>query len=159
MIMSILKDVSTVNVMKGERKMSNTIEVLSVDWKTIYDGQEQEAEKIIKGLYDTKNYGELHIALWSWLSLGGEREKHEWFEKFGVPRVSNDCFACEVAEASFDGLPKWDQDCLYFCHCCPLTDSPSIECLNGLYGDWLKTFGEEREDVAMEIASLEWQYK
>ena len=136
--------------------MSNTI---SVDWETIYNGQEETAEEIINALCDENNYKELHRAMWSWLSLDGTREKHEWFEKFGVPRVSNDCFACEVAEASFDDLPKWDQDCLYVCHCCPLTDSPSIECLNGLYRKWLETFGEEREEVAMEIASLEWQYK
>ena len=166
MIMSILnEDVNAVDVtMKGERKMSNTI---SVDWKTIYDGQEQEAEKIIKGLYDTKNYGELHRAMWIWLSLDGTKDKWEWFERFDVPAVSNYCFACQMAEESFNCLPKWyqeeiigfEEDCLYFCHCCPLTDKPSGECLDGLYGKWLKIFFKKREDLAREIASLEWQYK
>ena len=148
------KAVNTTNTtMKGERKMNSQ----KLNWANIYDGG--DAHKIIKGLYDREDWQELHVALWAWLSFNGEREKPEWFEKFGVPRVSNDCFACEMAEASFDDLPKWDQDCLYVCHCCPLTDSPSIECLNGLYRKWLETFGEEREEVAMEIASLEWQYK
>ena len=161
--MSILKDVSTVNVtMKGEKKM--TCNTMSVDWGTIYDGQEQEAEKIIKGLYDTKNYEELHIAQWIWLSLDSERSEAEWFNTFGIPKVRNYCFACEVAQEAYYCLPKWyqeeiadfDEDCPPFCHYCPLADSAE-ECLGGLCGKWLTTFGEEREELAMEIASLEWK--
>jgi hypothetical protein len=137
-----------------------------MNWIKIYES-EQEAEEIIVDLYNEQNYKELHIALWTWLSIDGEREKHEWFDAFGIPTIKNDCFACEVAEASFDCLPKWYQeeiigfgeDCPYFCRCCPLIDKPFGECLDGLYRKWLETYLEDREDLAREIASLEWTVK
>ena len=142
-----------------------TCNTMSVDWGTIYDGQEQEAEKIIKGLYDTKNYKELHIAQWSWLSLDSNRHEYEWFDTFGIPEVRNHCFACKVAETAYYCLPKWEAEEITeekhppFCHCCPLTDSAEDECMAGLYVEWLKTYLEEREDVAMEIAAMEWNIK
>ena len=135
-----------------------------LNWANIYDGG--DAHKIIKGLYDREDWQELHVALWAWLSFNGEREKHEWFDKFNIPEVKHYCFACEVAEISFYFPPtkstSEEEDCMNpwtFCSYCPLTNPPSEKCLNGLYRKWLETFGEEREEVAMEIASLEWQYK
>ena len=144
--------------------MSNTI---SVDWKTIYNGQEETAKEIINALCDENNYKELHRAMWSWLSLDSERSEAEWFNTFGIPEVKNYCFACEVAKESFDCLPKWyqeeivdfDEDYPPFCHCCPLTDSAEPECLGGLCDKWLETYLEEREEVAMEIANMEWTIK
>lgn len=161
--MSILKDVSTVNVtMKGAKKMSNTI---SVDWETIYNGQEETAEEIINALCDENNYKELHRAQWIWLSLDSERSEYEWFDTFGVPKVRNHCFVCEVAQEAYSCLPKWyeeeiadfDQYRPAFCPCCPLTDWAEEECFDGLYAQWLETFGEEREEVAWQIANMEWK--
>ena len=134
-----------------------------MEWGKIYDGG--DAHKIIENLYNEQNYKELHIALWTWLSLDGTKDKWEWFDTFGIPEVVNHCFACKVAETAYFCLPKWerkrlaDEDWPPFCHCCPIIDKPFGECLDGLYGKWLETYLEEREDVAMEIASLEWQYK
>ena len=126
-------------LMKGERKMNSQ----KLNWANIYDGG--DAHKIIENLWAERDYKELHAALWSWLSFNGWREKHEWFERFGVPAVNHYCFACEAAEPS-----------RYYC---PLTKPEVEECINGLYGKWLTTFGKEREEVAMEIASLEWTVK
>ena len=142
-----------------------TCNTMSVDWGTIYDGQEETAEKIIKGLYDTKNYEELHIALWSWLSLDSERSEAEWFDTFGIPEVRNYCFACKVAETAYSCLPKWYEEEIAdfdeyrpaFCPCCPITDWAEEECLGGLYAQWLETYLEEREEVAWQIANLKWK--
>lgn len=159
--MSTLNNVNTTSViMKGEKKM--TCNTMSVDWGTIYDGQEQEAEKIIKGLYDTKNYEELHIALWTWLSLDGTREEADWFDTFGIPEVRNYCFACERAQETFWCSTKSATEDEYrpeFCSCCPITDRAEDECMAGLYGKWLGTYFEERQDVAMEIADMKWTTK
>lgn len=136
-----------------------------MNWANIYDGG--DAHKTIKTLCDERDWKELHRAMWTWLSLDSERSEYEWFDTFGIPEVENYCFACEQAKESFDCLPKWyqeeiadfDEDYPPFCHCCPLTDSAEPECLGGLCDKWLETYLEEREEVAMEIASLEWTIK
>jgi len=155
-------DVNTVDVTKGVKKMSNTI---SVDWETIYNGQEETAEKIIKGLYDTKNYEELHRAMWSWLSLDGTKDKWEWFKRFDVPAVSHYCFACEMAETSFRCNPpigyalEEENDIKSpICYYCPITAPSAISCLDGLYEKWWSTeYLEERKEAANGIANLEWK--
>ena len=123
---------------------------LAERWEYLY------AKKTIKDIkkrlevdYKRGNWHALHIALWTWLSLNGEREKSEWFEAFNVPEVRNYCFACEEAED---------------CHHCPLTKSTSkcgyvlLDCLNGLYEQWNEADSlERREKLAMEIATMKWE--
>lgn len=154
-------DVNTVDVTKGVKKMSNTI---SVDWETIYNGQEETAEEIINALCDENNYKELHRAQWIWLSLDSERSEYEWFDTFGIPKVRNHCFACETAELAYSCRPKWyEEEIADFdeyrpacCPCCPITDWAEEECMAGLYCKWLGTYLEEREVVAWQIANLKW---
>lgn len=134
-------------------------------WEIIYNSVEQICiEKMLKGLYEAKDWHELHIALWAWLSLNGMREKWEWFYEFNVPEVKHYCFACEEAEMSFyfpptKSTPDDDRVATNCCHYCPLTNAKSELCLNGLYDEWLKADLEGREGVAMEIANLEWTIK
>jgi len=137
---------------------------MKLNWDKIYWREQEDIEKILKSLYDSKNWQELHVALWAWLSFNGGREKHEWFDKFNVPEVKHYCFACEQAEISFyfpptKSTPDDDRVATNFCHYCPITNSSAEECLNGLYGKWLTTYLEEREEIATEIASLEWTVK
>lgn len=154
-------DVNTVDVtMKGVKKMISQ----EMEWGKIYDGG--DAHKIIKNLYAERDYKELHIALWTWLSLDGTKDKWEWFERFDVPAVSHYCFACRMAEISFRCNPpigyalEEENDIKSpICYYCPLTNPSSEDCLNGLYGKWLGTYFEEREEVAMEIAAMEWTVK
>lgn len=138
---------------------------LVAHWKAIYEsGQEVRIRKLIKGLFDYGGWSGLHVALWTWLSLDGKREKTDWFEKFGVPKVKHDCFACEEAETSFCCCPTKSEEegKPSFCYYCPITNSSAEECLDGLYGKWAlgKYWSEknleEREELAREIASLEW---
>ncbi len=134
-------------------------------WEIIYNSVEQICiEKMLKGLYEVKAWEELHGALWAWLSLDGEREKEEWFDKFNVPEVKHYCFACEQAEISFyfpptKSTPDDDRVATNFCHYCPLTNSTSDLCGTGLYDQWLFADLEGREGLAREIANLEWNIK
>jgi len=135
---------------------------MKLNWDKIYWREQEDIEKILKSLYDSKNWQELHVALWAWLSFNGGREKHEWFEKFNVPRVVNECFACKAAKKSLyrSRLTTEDENSKpKFCYYCPITNWEEEECLNGLYGKWLTTYLEEREEIATEIASLEWTVK
>ena len=136
------------------------------NWGTIYEsGQEVRIGQIIKSLYNIKNWHELHIALWTWLSIDGEREKAEWFDKFNVPEVKHYCFACEEAEMSFyyplTDSSAGEEDCIKpsFCHYCPLTNSTSDLCGTGFYDQWCHANLEQREELAREIANLEWNIK
>ena len=120
---------------------------LAERWEYLY------AKKTIKDIkkrlevdYKRRNWHALHIALWTWLSLNGEREKEEWFEMFNVPRVSNDCFACEVANIGV------------VCVNCPMERNVLKQCANGLYTKWVLTDKvAEREKLAREIATMKWE--
>lgn len=136
------------------------------NWVAIYESeQEVRIESMLKGLYRTKDWQELHVALWAWLSLDGEREKWEWFYEFDVPEVKQHCFACEQAEISFyfpptKSTPDDDRVATNYCYYCPLTNSTSDLCGTGLYDQWC--FAEDlerREELAREIANLEWNIK
>ena len=108
-----------------------------------------EIKTILKTFYKMECWQDLHVALWAWLSLDGKREKYEWFEKFDVPRVSNDCFACVEARE--------------YCYYCPLTKPTSEhcyvhDCLNGLYEQWLiADYSEQKEKLARKIATMKWE--
>jgi hypothetical protein len=120
---------------------------LAERWEYLY------AKKTIKDIkkrlevdYKRRNWHALHIALWTWLSLNGEREKEEWFEMFNMPRVSNDCFACEVANIGA------------VCVNCPMERNVLKQCANGLYTKWVCTHKiAEREKLAREIATMKWE--
>jgi hypothetical protein len=116
-------------------------------WERIYDkGKQKDIEKKLEIAYERRNWHALHIALWTWLSLNGEREKEEWFEIFNVPRVSNDCFACEVANIGA------------VCVNCPMERNVLKQCANGLYTKWVSTNKiAEREKLAREIATMKWE--
>ena len=137
-----------------------------MNWAEIYEhNPEAEIEASIKSLYEAKNWEELHRAQWSWLSLDSERSEYEWFKIFNIPKVRNYCFACKAAEEAYSCLPKWEAEEIAdfdeyrpaFCPCCPITDSAEDECMAGLYGDWVETYLEEREEAAWQIASVEWK--
>jgi len=123
---------------------------LAERWEYLY------AKKTIKDIkkrlevdYKRRAWHALHIALWTWLSIDGEREKSEWFETFGVPEVSNYCFACEVAKIGT------------VCVNCPiqhLEKNYLWQCANGLYEKWVCTRKiAEREKLAREIATMKWE--
>ena len=116
-------------------------------WAESYrSGTDGELKAAIKTFYNMKAWHELHIALWVWLSLDGERKKKEWFETFDVPEVMNYCFACEVAERG--------------CIDCPIQQLERNnwwKCANGLYERWVRTRKiAEREKLAGGIANMEW---
>ena len=82
---------------KAGSKIRETLKVYQ--WVEVYRAvADGEIEAAIKILYNMKAWHDLHVALWTWLFIDGEREKEEWFETFDVPEVTNYCFACEVAE-------------------------------------------------------------
>jgi len=118
-------------------------------WETIYEsGQDVRTEHLIKNLYEVEDWKELHIALWSWLSLDGEREKHEWFERFNVPEVRSNCFACKVASTI---------DANRACQACPIGTDEVGRCAKGLHSQWVSTHKlAERKELANEIANMEW---
>jgi len=133
-------------------------------WEIIYNSVEQICiEKMLKGLYEVKAWEELHVALWTWVSLDGTKDKWEWFERFDVPEVKHYCFACQQAKKSFYHcrLTTEDENCKpEYCYYCPLINWEAEECLNGLYYKWLSAdLLEEREELAREIANLEWNIK
>ena len=117
---------------------------LAERWEYLY------AKKTIKDIkkrlevdYKRGNWHALHIALWAWLSLNGERKKEEWFSLFGVPEAINYCFACEAAQK---------------CVNCPMERNVLGRCANGLYTKWI--FADkiaEREKLAREIATMKWE--
>jgi len=126
----------------------------TVGWKIVYEsGQEVRIGNMLKGLYEEKDWKELHIALWTWLSIDGERDKWKWFEQYGVPRVSNDCFACEEAKSHLVGIQSGGS-----CYYCPLTKSTAIGCLGGVYDQWRKADFETRKYLAEKIANMKWLY-
>ena len=165
------KEVNIMGTMKGVKKMN---------WFEAYEhNPEAEIEATIKSLYEAKNWEELHIALWTWLAMDGERGKYEWFIKFNVPEVRNHCFACVEAASKEE---EEGEDDLYSCRYCPITDPAAEYCLDGLYEKWLARhyndhlienemrnseeltetllengFRVESEELAMEIANLEWK--
>ena len=120
---------------------------LAERWEYLY------AKKTIKDIkkrlevdYKRRNWHALHIALWTWLSLDGKREKREWFETFDVPEVINYCFACEVAKIGAG------------CVNCPMEQDKDRQCANGLYTKWAFTYKiAEREKLAREIATMKWE--
>lgn len=116
-------------------------------WVEIYrSGTDGQIKAVIKTLYNMKAWHDLHVALWTWLSLDGERGKSEWFETFGVPEVKGYCFACEVA-----------QECVN----CPiqhLERNDWWKCANGLYDEWVGADKiAKREKLAREIATMKWE--
>ena len=118
-------------------------------WVDFYrSGTDGEIKAALKAFYKMEHWQDLHVALWAWLSLDGEREKHEWFEKFGIPRVINYCFACVEAGE--------------YCYYCPLTKPTAKHgyvlpaCLNGLYDDWWAADSEQKEKLARKIATMKW---
>ena len=115
-------------------------------WAESYrSGTDGELKAALKTFYNMKAWHELHIALWVWLSLDGEREKREWFKMFDVPRVTHYCFACEVAST------------INAENVCPLERDNSGKCACGLYSQWIDTDKiAEREELARKVAELEW---
>ena len=117
---------------------------LAERWEYLY------AKKTIKDIkkrlevdYKRGNWHALHIALWTWLSLNGEREKEEWFKKFDVPEVISYCFACEAAKK---------------CVNCPMERNCFGWCANGLFIDWRSTTDKtKRAELARKIAEMEWE--
>ena len=119
-------------------------------WMACYEvGTRDEVAHTLKHLYNMKAWHELHIALWAWLAMDGEREKNEWFEMFGVPKVTNYCFACEATETGVG------------CIDCPIQQfkqNDLCKCANGLYEKWKCTHKiAEREKLAREIATMKWE--
>ena len=109
-------------------------------------GTREEAIHTVKHLYNKKEWRKLHKFLWVWLALDGESEKKEWFEMFDVPKVTNYCFACEVAKIGAG------------CVNCPIQRDDWGECANGLYEKWVRTHKiAEREKLAREIATMKWE--
>ena len=124
------------------------------DWEAVYkSGQENFIRTILKAFYAQEDWHELHIALWTWLSIDGEREKWDWFQMFNVPRVSNDCFACEEAKGYLASVQSGG-----YCSHCPLTKSTAIGCLSGVYEQWREADFEIRESLAEKIANMKWLY-
>lgn len=116
-------------------------------WVEVYRSCTDGAIKAaLKTLYNMKCWHDLHVALWTWLSLDGKRGKSEWFETFDVPEVTNYCFACVVAKE---------------CVNCPiqrLERNDWWKCANGLYEKWIDTDKiAEREKLAREIATMKWE--
>ena len=120
----------------------NTMKVYQ--WAETYrSGTDGELKAAIKTFYNMKAWHDLHVALWTWLSLDGEREKREWFYKFDVPEGINCCFACEAAKK---------------CVNCPMERNCFGWCANGLFIDWVYTTGKtKREEIARKIAEMEWR--
>ena len=117
-------------------------------WVEIYrSGTDGEIKAAIKAFYNKGYWQDLHVALWTWLSIDGEREKEEWFETFDVPEVASHCFACEATEIG--------------CVDCPiqqLEKNDWSKCANGLYDRWVSTNKiAKREKLAREIATMKWE--
>lgn len=127
---------------KPESKIMGALKVYQ--WVEVYRAvADGEIKAAIKTLYKMKCWHDLHVALWTWLSLDGEREKREWFETFDVPEVRNYCFACEVAKECFN---------------CPMERNGLWQCTNGLYARWIDANKiAEREKLAREIATMKWE--
>ena len=121
-------------------------------WVDVYrSATDDEIKTALKAFYKMEYWQDLHVALWAWLSMDGEREKWEWFEKFNIPEVKYHCFAC--LEAGED------------CYHCPLTKPTSKhdyvlpDCLNGLYDQWCGAKSLERKErLARKIANMKWLY-
>ena len=143
---------------------------LAERWEYLY------AKKTIKDIkkrlevdYKRGNWHALHIALWVWLAMDGERAKSEWFDKFNIPEVEQYCFACEEAKISFYCCPptkstsEEEEGCCNYCikpscrYYCPLTDSAAEECHNGLYDEWWAADSEQKEKLARKIATMKWE--
>lgn len=121
-------------------------------WAETYrSGTDGEIKAALKTFYNMKAWHELHIALWVWLAMDGEREKSEWFEVFSVPEVRSHCFACKMAE-TIDA--KWT------CNACPMGKGEDGLCANGLWEKWVDAPKiAEREKLAREIAVMKWEEK
>ena len=117
---------------------------LAERWEYLYAKKTiKDIKKRLEADYKRGNWHALHIALWTWLSLNGEREKEEWFSLFGVPEVINCCFACEAANK---------------CVNCPMEQDKDGQCANGLFEKWVHTCKiAEREKLAREIATMKWE--
>ena len=115
-------------------------------WAETYrSATDEEIKAAIRTFFNMEYWHDLHVALWAWLCLDGEREKSEWFKKFDVPEVRSNCFACKVAKKCFN---------------CPLPrkETRGVECANGLYEKWVSTHKiAEREKLAREIATMKWE--
>ena len=113
-------------------------------WAETYrSGTDGEIEAALKTFYNMECWQDLHVALWAWLSLDGERGKRDWFERFDVPEVTSCCFACEVAKK---------------CVNCPMERNCFGWCANGLFIDWRSTTDKtKRAELARKIAEMEWE--
>jgi hypothetical protein len=126
-------------------------------WAESYrSGTDGELKAAIKTFYNMKAWHDLHVALWTWLSLDGEREKKEWFEMFDVPKVTNYCFACEATKIGGE-----QEVVAELCVNCPIQHLERNDwgkCANGLYAKWIDTDKiAEREKLAREIATMKWE--
>lgn len=119
------------------------------EWVEMYEsGQEVRIGEILISLYAREDWHELHIALWTWLSIDGERETWDWFKEFGVPEVEYYSFPCEMASRVKDK---------HICSACPIEYDVCLGCVNGLHDKWVYTHKlAEREKLAGEIANMEW---
>ena len=144
---------------KAESKIMDTLKVYQ--WVEVYRAvADGEIKAAIKTLYKMKCWHDLHVALWTWLSLDGKRKKKEWFERFDVPEVTDYCFACEVAKiGALDVSVRFPR--LVGCVNCPiqhLERNDRSKCANGLYDKWVSTDKiAEREKLAREIATMKWE--
>ena len=113
-------------------------------WVESYrSGTDGEIKAALKTFYKMEYWQELHIALWTWLSINGERGKREWFKKFDVPEVTSYCFACEAAKKE--------------CVNCPMERNRFGWCANGIFLDWRGTDDKtKRAELARKIAEMEW---
>ena len=123
-----------------------------MNWETIYKSEQKDRiVKTLISLYAREDWHGLHVALWTWLSIDGERETWDWFEKFRVPEVEYYSFPCEMASRDKDK---------HMCSACPIEYEVCLGCCNGLHDKWVYTHKlEERKKLANEIASLEWTAK
>lgn len=116
--------------------------------KTYKSGEQNRIKKTLISLYARENWQELHVALWKWLAIDGERETWDWFETFGVPEVEYYSFACEMASSI---NPK------HMCSACPLEHVSWMGCTNGFHDKWTYTHKlAERKELANEIANMKW---
>lgn len=104
----------------------------------------------------------LHRRMWRWIGLKTLREKRcvrkeEWFERFGLKTIYNDCYCCEYARQFFPYSDWRNTRCFY----CPI-DWGGESCINnecgdgnGLFNLWEATGDwQEAGKLALQIAEL-----
>ena len=103
----------------------------------------------------------LHRRMWRWIGLKTLKEKRcvrkeEWFERFGLKTIYNDCYCCEYARQFFPYSDWRNTRCFY----CPI-DWGVRTCIapeRGLYDLWYDAVKDrdwqEAGKLALQIAEL-----